>query len=90
MPNFNKPHCLYVDETMKDPETGRFIPSMIFENEPGHYPMKGDPSKHQAPWYVGSTIETAEETVKEINAEKYGVDEDQALNILISSMKASG
>jgi hypothetical protein len=87
MPDFSQPHCLYVSETMFDKNHGQFIPSMIFANESGHFPMRGN-GKGSLPWFVGKTIEEAERNVKAMNAEKYGINEEQAMEILISSMKS--
>lgn len=63
-------------------------PSIVFENEPGHYPNGGGDVE---PWYWGryrSDYQLAQDTCREKN-KHMGVDEDEALHIVASSMSVS-
>lgn len=67
---------------LPDPERG-YIPSRVFEDVSGHFPLVGDPSKHQSPWFWGDRI-TALRCAEKCNADM-GIDRQTAMNILSSS-----
>ena len=66
-------------------EEGRgYIPSLVIENESGHYPMTGGPD--QEPWYWGDTIERAEQVCARFNLDRYGISKATAARIVGSTM----
>jgi hypothetical protein len=65
-----------------------FIPCAVIENEAGMSPMLGNGPCAQ-PWYWGKTLEECEATCKHVNKEKLGLTEDEVLDIIGSSMRAS-
>jgi hypothetical protein len=70
-------------------DTGKWVPSVIVEGVAGHTPMAGDPAKLQQPWFWGDSYPEAQATCREVNAE-LGITEEEALRILMSSMRAQG
>jgi len=64
-----------------------YIPSIVFENESGHFPLAGNPAKMQEAWYWGEDLETAKKIAAEKNAE-LGISEEEAFRIVGSSMFA--
>ena len=85
MPDLNKRFCYYVDPTQARRPEG-FIPSAVFEDDPGHYPMLGN-GPGSAPWYWGETIEEAKEACREEN-DRLGLSEQDVADIIASSMRA--
>lgn len=77
--------CLAIIEGQRD-ENG-FIPSLIVENEPGHFPMTGR-GPLAAPWHFGKTYEDALAVCNNYNARNYGLSAADCLEILHSSMFA--
>ncbi len=77
----------YVDETAYTEGRG-YTPSVVFENEPGHYPLTGDHGRHGSPWYWGPTLEAAQRTAEELNL-KRGLSRKDIVQIVASSMRAS-
>lgn len=70
-------HCFYVpEEPFSD---GHFYPSTVIECVAGHYPTD---------WDWGTDLNHAQETAKKLN-EKRGISEEDALDIIGSSMAAS-
>lgn len=65
-----------------------YVPSLVTEDEPGYRPMRGDPSKHQTPWYWGKVFSEAQKVCAKVNQETWGVTEDEAAEIVRSSMRA--
>lgn len=80
-------HCYYIPFPPAIKVEGGFVPSLVFENEPGHFPMKGDPEKLQEPWVWGPTLKDAEKAAKAMN-ERMGVSEVDAIRIVASSMNS--
>lgn len=78
--------CFWIDPAQDGSEG--WIPSVVTEGEPGHSPLKGNPEKLRAPWIWGVTLEQAQAVCAVENA-KNGVSPDDALEILMSSMRAS-
>jgi hypothetical protein len=64
-----------------------WVPSVVTENEPGHAPLTGK-GTCAAPWYWGRTYEQARKTARDENA-KLGLAPEDAIRIVISSMRAS-
>lgn len=79
-------YCFWINETQDPSVHGGYVPSLVVENDPGHYPMIGDPRQHQAPWVWGD-LETAQRLAKEHN-ESMGINEERAMQIVASSMRA--
>lgn len=82
-PDLNKPWCYYVPHEQDTARHGGFVPSLVVEGEPGHYPMTGSTGR-EAPWVWGYTYEKAAETCEKVNAER-GISKEQAAKIVSSS-----
>lgn len=78
-----KKFCYTILEGQYD-ENG-YIPSAVFENERGHNPMKGN-GDCSAPWRWGKTLKEAQETCLAFNRDQLGIDEKDAILIVLSSM----
>jgi hypothetical protein len=78
--------AIFVDETMYEPGKG-YVPSAVFENEWGYYPLKGSGSFSQ-PWYWGHDLAAAKQIAGQANAEM-GLSEDDVRDIRISSWAAA-
>lgn len=61
-------------------------PSIVFENEAGHFPNGGGDVE---PWYWGHDYKGAQEICRKKNLDM-GVDEEEVNHIVASSMSASG
>jgi hypothetical protein len=85
-PDLSKPYCYYIDPKQTPHPQHGYIPSIVVEGDPGHYPLAGR-GAHAAPWYWGD-LETAKKIAAEQNS-RLGVDENEALRIIGSSMAAS-
>lgn len=85
MPDFAKRKCYYIDPNQKNPNG--FIPSLVFEDESGFYPMVGS-GEFAQPWYWGTDLETAQKLAAEANAE-LGLTPEDVARILASSITAS-
>ena len=77
---------IYYIDPSQDPGDDGYVPSIVAEDEPGHAPLKGNGELAQ-PWYWGKTRADAEARASDENA-KRGIDPDEALSILMSSMRA--
>lgn len=86
-PDLSKPFCYYVPEDQDTKLYGGFVPSVVIENESGHYPMLGN-GAHASPWVWGDTYEKAKEIAEEMN-HKLGISPQRATEIVASSMAAS-
>lgn len=86
VPKLEHGHFCYYIPLQSPKEHGGFVPSLVIEDEAGHYPMLGA-GKGAAPWVWGQTMEEAEEACVEINAQM-GIDRDKAARIVASSMAA--
>jgi hypothetical protein len=78
--------CYYIPVEQYD-ENG-YIPSVVFENEPGHRPLRGNGATGR-PWYWGKTYEEAKETCRKANKE-LGLTEVDVNKIIASSMFYAG
>lgn len=81
---WDKPWCYYVDPTQNPKEHDGYVPSVVFENVPGHYPMLR--TQGQAPWVFGATLEQAEIICRRVNAQR-GLSERDVTKIVASSMR---
>lgn len=79
--------CFYIPQAQDTSKHGGFIPSVVFENESGHYPLSGD-GEFAQPWIWGSTFEEAQATCNAAN-ELRGVSREQVQRIVLSSMRAT-
>lgn len=75
--------CYVILETQRD-EHG-FIPSLVTENVPGHSPLSGR-GEGATPWYWGKTYERATKVCARVNKDRYGLSENAAARIVLSSM----
>ena len=83
-----KTFCYYIDPTQDTEVYGGYVPSIVIMNESGHYPMIGDPEKHQTPWVWGKDLTKAEQIATEHNR-RLGHSEEQVFRIMASSMRMS-
>ena len=79
--------CYYISPTQDPAVHGGFVPSIIYENEDGHFPLVGN-GEGSAPYIWGNTLEEAEEVAKSANARR-GVSEEEANEILLLSFRAA-
>jgi len=82
--------CYYIPEDAFVEGHGYRV-SVVFENEPGHYPTgdwpyEGKPSQ-KMPWFWGDDLEFAKKCAKEENT-RLGITEEEAFRIVTSSMGA--
>lgn len=78
----NRRRCYYLNQTEPDPSgSGRFLVSLVFEGESGHYPMTGR-GQGATPWFWDQI------TCDEQNRKQFGVDPETAFKIVGSSMFA--
>jgi hypothetical protein len=87
LPTLTGPWCYYIDP-MQDPKAhGGFIPSVVEDGEPGHWPLLGR-GECASPWVWGKTLAEAEAVCAQAN-EGIGVDRRTAAFIVLRSMGAS-
>lgn len=79
--------CFYIPIDQFHPELG-YIPSLVVEGEPGHTPMAGQ-GELSEPWYWGTDYETAQRTCARVNRDDFGLSEEEAAEIVASSVGAS-
>lgn len=79
--------CFYIPVDQFD-EQG-WIPSLVTEGIAGHAPLKGNGPQAQ-PWHWGTTYEAAKAEAEVQNAKTFGLTPEEALAIVMSSMRASG
>lgn len=79
--------CFYIVEGQFHPTNG-YIPSLVTEDEPGHSPMAGR-GELSEPWYWGTDLETARRVCAMVNLEDFGLTEEDAADIVASSIGAS-
>jgi hypothetical protein len=85
-PDLSKAYCYDIHPTQTPHPQHGYIPSIVVEGDPGHYPLTGR-GEHATPWYWGN-LDTAKKIAAEQNL-RLGVDEREALRIIGSSMAAS-
>ena len=77
--------CYWIRPSQDPTVNGGYVPSIIYENEDGHYPLVGKDESSE-PWVWGKTLEEAEAIAKSMN-EKRGISEDEANEILLLSFR---
>lgn len=78
--------CFVILNDQFHPERG-YVPSLVTENQPGHAPLVGR-DELARPWFWGRTLEEAEATCERVNRETFGLEPDETLQIVISSIAA--
>lgn len=81
------PYCLYIDVAGYSDELGGFVPSIVYENVSGHFPLSGKPGG--TPWVWGPEYADAQRAADECNR-RLGITRERALEIVTSSMRKSG
>ena len=79
--------CYWISPSQDPAVHGGFVPSIIYENEDGHFPLVGK-GEGSAPWVWGKTLDEAEALAKSMN-EKRGISEEEANKILLLSFRAA-
>ena len=79
--------CYWISPSQDPAVHGGFVPSIIYENEDGHFPLVGK-GEGSAPWIWGKTLDEAEALAKSMN-EKRGISEEEANEILLLSFRAA-
>lgn len=77
----------YVVNALSMRDSSGIIPSAVFEDTPGHYPMLGN-GPFASPWYWGKTIEGAQVACRHAN-EKLGHTPEDCVRITASSFAVS-
>ena len=77
--------CYYVSPTQDPSEHGGWVPSVVYEDDDGYYPLTGDLKKLQAPWVWGDTRAQAEKIAEQENR-KLGLTPHNVALIISSSM----
>ncbi|MEN6549966.1 MAG: hypothetical protein ABFE07_28315 [Armatimonadia bacterium] len=83
-PDLNKPWCYYVVENQDPAVHGGFVPSLVVEGSPQHWPMLGR-GEGAAPWVWGKTLEDAQRVCRHVNEER-GISQGEEERIVASSM----
>ena len=74
--------CYFVP--VQDPaKHGGYVPSMVFEDKPGHAPLVGD-GQGSAPYVWGDSLEEAQRRAEQLNR-KMGVYPDEPARIVQAS-----
>ncbi len=86
-PDTSKPWCYTIPLEQNTGLYGGYVPSMVVEDDPNHYPMlgKGD---HAAPWVWGEELEQALRICTNKNNDM-GISHAEADRIIGSSMRAA-
>jgi hypothetical protein len=82
----SKRWCFFIPADAYDEGKG-YVPSVVYEGEPGHSPLRGD-GPHAEPWHWGMTYEQAKEFAQRANAEM-GLSKESVAEIVASSMAAT-
>lgn len=81
------PYCVYINVANYSDELRGFIPSIVYENVSGHFPLSGKPGG--SPWVWGPEYADAQRVADQFN-QRIGVTRERALEIVTSSMRKSG
>ena len=79
--------CYWISPSQDPSIYGGFVPSIVYENEDGHFPLVGN-GKGSAPYIWGNTLEKAEAVAKSANTRR-GISEEEANEILLLSFRAA-
>ena len=79
--------CYYISPSQDPSIYGGFVPSIVYENENGHFPLVGN-GEGSAPYIWGNTLEEAEAVAKSAN-ERRDISEEEANEILLLSFRAA-
>jgi hypothetical protein len=80
--------CFWIDPAQDPADHGGYVPSLVTEDAPGHAPLTGNDALAAA-YTWGSDLETAKHVCDEQNASTYGLSTKEALEIVLSSQRAS-
>jgi len=81
----DKRWCFYVNPSQDFKKQGGYVPSIVYENTPGHFPLEGKKGTSELPWFWGSTLKEAQNNCSEANKD-LGLNEEDINKIIISSM----
>jgi len=76
--------CYVIPEAQDITKYGGYVPSLVFENVTGHWPMLGQ-GEHAAPWVWGKTLAEAQQACDH-NNKCLGLTHDAAMKIVMSTM----
>ena len=79
--------CYWISPSQDPTVHGGFVPSIVYENEDGHFPLVGN-GEGSAPYIWGNTLEEAEAVAKSAN-ERRDISEEEANEILLLSFRAA-
>lgn len=77
----------YTIPVAQDPRKhGGFVPSLVFENVSGHFPMMGR-GDGAAPWVWGKTLVEAENTCDAYNLKQFGLCPEECRRIISTTFR---
>ena len=79
--------CYHIDITQDPDKHGGYVPSVIYPDKAGHYPLEGNGSMSQ-PWIWGDTLDKAQATCAKAN-ERLGLTKEEAQAIVDKSVLLS-
>ncbi len=86
-PDLTKPWCYVIPLEQNITLHGGYVPSLVVEDDPNHYPMMGK-TEDQLPWTWGKDLNVALETCRKVNR-RMKVDATEMDRIISSSMSAA-
>lgn len=86
-PDLTKPWCYVIPVEQDINLHGGYVPSLVVEDDPNHYPMTGK-TEDQLPWTWGDDLNGALETCRKVNS-RMKVDATEMDRIISSSMSAA-
>ena len=80
--------CYHID-IMQDPDKhGGYVPSVVYPDKAGHYPLEGNGSMSQ-PWIWGDTLDEARLICAGMNKTRLGLTNEEAQAIVDKSVLLS-
>ena len=79
--------CFFVDRDCR--QEGGYVPVLVVIDEPGIRPMIG-PRPPDSTWFWGTTLDEAKRIADLVNHEAFGVDADEANQIIAANMALPG
>jgi|7_EtaG_2_1085326.scaffolds.fasta_scaffold17894_3 hypothetical protein len=79
--------CYHIDITQDPAKHGGYVPSVIYSDKAGHYPLEGSGSMSQ-PWIWGDTLDKAQAICAKAN-ERLGLTKEEAQDIVNKSITLS-